>query len=193
MIMRLKERRGRETLSSLSSSSVFPEEGRERERECNTCAGKLRQTVTEHVLRKMTKEEAAKAKEIEEKNKNDTTENKEEQPEATEEEEEEETCGFCAYMKGGSCKQEFMCWEKCVDDAKANEEDFVAKCVEETTALRECMMKDPGYYGEMDDEGGGNDDDDDDDDDEKSKRSENNKSRSESSRKDRSSEKEQKR
>ena len=143
----------------------------------------------------MTKEEAAKAKEIAvEKNKNDNTENKEEQPEATEEEEEEETCGFCAYMKGGSCKQEFICWEKCVDEAKANEEDFVAKCVEETTALRECMMKDPGYYGEMDDEGGGNDDDDDDDDDdEKSKRSENNKSRSESSRKDRSSEKEQKR
>ena len=137
----------------------------------------------------MTKEEAAKAKEIAvEKNKNDNTENKEEQPEATEEEEEEETCGFCAYMKGGSCKQEFICWEKCVDEAKANEEDFVAKCVEETTALRECMMKDPGYYGEMDDEGGGNDDDD-----EKSKRSENNKSRSESSRKDRSSEKEQKR
>ena len=96
-------------------------------------------------------------------------------------------------MKGGSCKQEFVCWEKCVDQAKANEEDFVAKCVEETTALRECMMKDPGYYGEMDDEGGGNDDDDDDDDDEKSKRSENNKSRSESSRKDRSSEKEPKR
>ena len=63
-------------------------------------------------------------------------------------------------MKGGSCKQEFICWEKCVDAAKANEEDFVAKCVEETTALRECMMKDPGYYGEMDDEGGGNDDDD---------------------------------
>jgi hypothetical protein len=137
----------------------------------------------------MTKEEAAGAKEIAVEKKNDTK-NKEEQPEATEEEE-EETCGFCAYMKGGSCKQEFMCWEKCVDDAKANEEDFVAKCFEETTALRECMMKDPGYYGEMDDEGGGNDDDDDDD--EKSKRSENNKSRSESSRKDRSSEKEQKR
>jgi hypothetical protein len=137
----------------------------------------------------MTKEEAAGAKEIAVEKKNDTK-NKEGQPEATEEEE-EETCGFCAYMKGGSCKQEFMCWEKCVDDAKANEEDFVAKCFEETTALRECMMKDPGYYGEMDDEGGGNDDDDDDD--EKSKRSENNKSRSESSRKDRSSEKEQKR
>ena len=136
----------------------------------------------------MTKEEPAGAKEIEEKKKNDNT--KEEQPEATEEE--EETCGFCAYMKGGSCKQEFVCWEKCVDQAKANEEDFVAKCFEETTALRECMMKDPKYYGEMDDEGGGNDDDDDDDD-EKRKRSENNKSSSESSRKDRSSEKEPKR
>ena len=86
-----------------------------------------------------------------------------------------------------------MCWEKCVDDAKANEEDFVAECFEETTALRECMMKDPKYYGEMDDEGGGNDDDDDDDDDEKRKRSENNKNSSESSRKDRSSEKEPKR
>ena len=185
--MRLKERRGRETLSSLPSLSSRK---KERERERATCAGKLRQTVTEHVLRKMTKEEAAGAKEIAVEKKNDTK-NKEEQPEATEEEE-EETCGFCAYMKGGSCKQEFMCWEKCVDEAKANEEDFVAKCFEETTALRECMMKDPGYYGEMDDEGGGNDDDDDDDD-EKSKRSENNKSRSESSRKDRSSEKEQKR
>ena len=52
MIMRLKERRGRETLSSLSSSSVFPRRRKERERECNTCAGKLRQTVTEHVLPK---------------------------------------------------------------------------------------------------------------------------------------------
>ena len=38
MIMRLKERRGRETLSSLSSSSVFPKEGkRERERVQHLC------------------------------------------------------------------------------------------------------------------------------------------------------------
>ena len=152
--------------------------------------GEITSDFPPHVVlhRKMTKEEAAGAKEIAVEKKSDNTKNKEEQPEATEEE--EETCGFCAYMKGGSCKQEFVCWEKCVDQAKANEEDFVAKCFEETTALRECMMKDPGYYGEMDDEGGGNDDD---GDDEKRKRSENNKSSSESSRKDRSSEKEQKR
>ena len=40
MIMRVKERRGRETLSSLSSLSSRKKE-RERERECNTCAGKI--------------------------------------------------------------------------------------------------------------------------------------------------------
>ena len=188
--MRLKEQRGRDSLFFVFFFVFFPKEGkRERERESATC-GEITSDFTQHLLRKMTKEEPAAAKEIAvEKKKNDSK--KEEQPEGEEEEEEEETCGFCAYMKGGSCKQEFVCWEKCVDAAKANEEDFVAKCFEETTALRECMMKDPGYYGEMDDDGGGNDDDDDDDD--KRKRSENNKSSSESSRKDRSSEKEQKR
>ena len=67
-----------------------------------------------------------------------------------EEEEEEETCGFCAYMKGGSCKRQFVEWEKCVDDAKSKNEDFVQKCFEQTAALRECMLKDPEYYGEMD-------------------------------------------
>ena len=77
------------------------------------------------------------------------------------EEEEEETCGFCAYMKGGSCKKEFVSWEKCVDAAKASEEDFVEKCFEVTGMLRECMLKDKEYYGEMD-EGGGDDGDDDD-------------------------------
>ena len=70
--------------------------------------------------------------------------------EKEEEEEEEETCGFCAYMKGGSCKRQFVEWEKCVDDAKSKNEDFVQKCFEQTATLRECMLKDPEYYGEMD-------------------------------------------
>ena len=70
--------------------------------------------------------------------------------EEVKEEEEEETCGFCAYMKGGSCKRQFVEWEKCVDDAKSKNEDFVQKCFEQTAALRECMLKDPEYYGEMD-------------------------------------------
>ena len=77
-------------------------------------------------------------------------EEEEEQKNEEKEEEEEETCGFCAYMKGGSCKNEFIGWEKCVDAAKEKEEDFVAKCFEQTAKLRECMLRDPGYYGEMD-------------------------------------------
>ena len=74
----------------------------------------------------------------------------EEEEDVKEKEEEEETCGFCAYMKGGSCKRQFVEWEKCVDDAKSKNEDFVQKCFEQTAALRECMLKDPEYYGEMD-------------------------------------------
>ena len=79
-----------------------------------------------------------------------TQQSKEEEDVKEEEEEEEETCGFCAYMKGGSCKRQFVEWEKCVDDAKSKNEDFVQKCFEQTAALRECMLKDPEYYGEMD-------------------------------------------
>ena len=66
-----------------------------------------------------------------------------------EEEEEEETCGFCKYMKGGSCRAAFAAWEACVDAAKARDEDFVETCFETTSALRECMLRDPEYYGPM--------------------------------------------
>jgi mitochondrial intermembrane space import and assembly protein 40 len=64
-------------------------------------------------------------------------------------EEEEETCGFCKYMKGGSCKDVFVAWEACVDKAKETDEDFVEVCYEATSALRDCMLKDPEYYGPM--------------------------------------------
>ena len=76
-------------------------------------------------------------------------------PREEEEGEEEESCGFCTFMKGGSCRAEFVAWEKCVDDAKAKKEDFVEKCFEQTKHLRECMLRDPEYYGEMEDDGGG--------------------------------------
>ena len=45
--------------------------------------------------------------------------------EEEEEEEEEEECGFCKFMKGGSCKATFVAWEDCVDAAKEGKEDFV--------------------------------------------------------------------
>ena len=66
-----------------------------------------------------------------------------------EDEAEEETCGFCKYMKGGSCRAAFAAWEACVDAAKARDEDFVETCFETTSALRECMLRDPEYYGPM--------------------------------------------
>ena len=72
------------------------------------------------------------------------------------EEEEEEECGFCKYMKGGSCKDAFVAWEACVDEAKEKEEDFVERCFETTSALRDCMLKDPEYYGPMVGENEGN-------------------------------------
>ena len=67
---------------------------------------------------------------------------------------EEETCGFCKYMKGGSCRAAFAAWEACVDAAKARDEDFVETCFETTSALRECMLRDPEYYGPMTGEAG---------------------------------------
>lgn len=66
-----------------------------------------------------------------------------------EEEEEEETCGFCRFMKGGSCKATFVAWENCVDAEKEAGGDFVEKCQKQTEALRDCMLADPGYYGDM--------------------------------------------
>jgi len=105
-----------------------------------------------------------------------------------EEEEEEEECGFCKFMKGGSCKTAFLvgpgryrlprhrmlfnsrnessrfvsmtrravsdcpwfkAWEDCVDKAKDAKDDFVTLCENQTSALRDCMLKDPGYYGDM--------------------------------------------
>ena len=65
------------------------------------------------------------------------------------EKEEEEECGFCKFMKGGSCKTAFVAWEDCVDKAKEADGDFVEKCAKQTEALRDCMLADPGYYGDM--------------------------------------------
>jgi len=61
-------------------------------------------------------------------------------------------------MKGGSCKEAFVAWEACVDKAKETDEDFVEACYETTSALRDCMLKDPEYYGPMTGETEGEDD-----------------------------------
>lgn len=62
------------------------------------------------------------------------------------EEEEEGECGFCLFMKGGGCKDSFVSWEKCIEDAEKNQEDIVEKCVEITAALKKCMEAHSYYY-----------------------------------------------
>ncbi|XP_057751684.1 uncharacterized protein LOC130969810 isoform X1 [Arachis stenosperma] len=63
-----------------------------------------------------------------------------------EEEEEEGECGFCLFMKSGGCRESFIEWEKCVDEAEKNKEDIVEKCVNVTAALKQCMEAHSDYY-----------------------------------------------
>ncbi|KAK8567314.1 hypothetical protein V6N13_105290 [Hibiscus sabdariffa] len=62
------------------------------------------------------------------------------------EEEEEGECGFCLFMKAGGCKESFVAWENCVDEAEKNDDDIAAKCMEVTAALRRCMEDHADYY-----------------------------------------------
>ncbi|CAL9123887.1 unnamed protein product [Musa acuminata var. zebrina] len=71
---------------------------------------------------------------------------KEEENGAAEAEEEEAECGFCLFMKGGGCKDAFIAWEKCVDDAEKSQEDIVDRCSEVTGLLRKCMDAHADYY-----------------------------------------------
>lgn len=60
--------------------------------------------------------------------------------------EDDETCGFCIFMKGGGCKQEFQAWSKCVDEERKQEKDFTEECRQETADLRDCMLRNKEYY-----------------------------------------------
>ncbi|XP_078436486.1 uncharacterized protein LOC144707221 isoform X2 [Wolffia australiana] len=63
-----------------------------------------------------------------------------------EEEEEEGECGFCLFMKGGPCREEFIAWEDCVETAERNEQNVVDACFEVTSLLRKCMEAHDDYY-----------------------------------------------
>ncbi|XP_010527935.1 PREDICTED: uncharacterized protein LOC104805175 [Tarenaya hassleriana] len=62
------------------------------------------------------------------------------------EEEEEGECGFCLFMKGGGCKESFIAWENCIEEAEKNSEDIVTKCMEVTASLKKCMDAHADYY-----------------------------------------------
>jgi intermembrane space import and assembly protein 40 len=80
-----------------------------------------------------------KAQEELEKSEKEVSENEEEG-------EEEGECGFCLFMKGGGCKESFIAWENCVEEAEKNKEDLVEKCSEVTGALKKCMEAHADYY-----------------------------------------------
>lgn len=63
-----------------------------------------------------------------------------------EEEEEEGECGFCLFMKGGGCRDQFIAWENCIEAAEKNKEDIVDKCFEVTSNLKKCMEAHSDYY-----------------------------------------------
>mmetsp|Transcript_15481 Transcript_15481/g.39470 ORF Transcript_15481/g.39470 Transcript_15481/m.39470 type:complete len:109 (-) Transcript_15481:25-351(-) len=52
-------------------------------------------------------------------------------------------------MKGGSCKDVFVAWEKCVDASRGDSDNFVENCLEQTRLLKDCMEENPDYYGIM--------------------------------------------
>ncbi|OMO92406.1 hypothetical protein COLO4_17583 [Corchorus olitorius] len=55
-------------------------------------------------------------------------------------------CGFCLFMRGGGCKENFVNWENCIKDAEENNEDIVEKCFQATSALKICMEAHADYY-----------------------------------------------
>ncbi|XP_068645359.1 uncharacterized protein [Aristolochia californica] len=66
--------------------------------------------------------------------------------EAEEEGEEDGECGFCLFMKGGGCREVFIAWENCVEEAEKNKENIVEKCFEVTGKLKQCMDAHADYY-----------------------------------------------
>ncbi|URE22008.1 GCK domain [Musa troglodytarum] len=49
-------------------------------------------------------------------------------------------------MKGGGCKDAFVAWEKCMQEAEKRDEDIVDKCSEAAALLEQCMDAHPDYY-----------------------------------------------
>ncbi|KAK9812567.1 hypothetical protein WJX73_009474 [Symbiochloris irregularis] len=68
---------------------------------------------------------------------------------SAEDDEDEETCGFCIFMKGGGCKNEFTAWSSCVDSEREAGHDFTEECYEKTTQLQSCMLAHKDYYQDL--------------------------------------------
>ncbi|XP_041020063.1 uncharacterized protein LOC121261662 [Juglans microcarpa x Juglans regia] len=49
-------------------------------------------------------------------------------------------------MKAGGCKESFIAWEQCIEEAEKTKEDIVEKCSDVTGALKKCMEAHADYY-----------------------------------------------
>ncbi|CAA6668942.1 unnamed protein product [Spirodela intermedia] len=49
-------------------------------------------------------------------------------------------------MKGGGCKESFVAWELCMQEAESKKEDLVEKCYQVTGRLMACMEQHADYY-----------------------------------------------
>jgi hypothetical protein len=58
-------------------------------------------------------------------------------------------CGFCKFMKGGPCREQFVAWEACVDRCRESGADFIAECGQHTLDLKHCTDEHPEYYGAL--------------------------------------------
>ncbi|PWA70070.1 GCK [Artemisia annua] len=57
----------------------------------------------------------------------------------------EKECWYCLYMKQGECKETYINWQKCVEEAKTNNEDIATKCAVATSAFKKCIEADQDY------------------------------------------------
>uniref|UniRef100_A0A7C9CK73 GCK domain-containing protein n=1 Tax=Opuntia streptacantha TaxID=393608 RepID=A0A7C9CK73_OPUST len=57
-----------------------------------------------------------------------------------------EECQFCVLMKGGGCKDEFIAWQRCIQEAEETKEDAVEKCFDVIVGLSKCVNAHSAYY-----------------------------------------------
>lgn len=59
---------------------------------------------------------------------------------------EKQKCSFCKFFLSSPCRNQFTKWSKCVDLAKAREEDFVQACAAYTKDLMNCTSANDEYF-----------------------------------------------
>lgn len=73
-------------------------------------------------------------------------ENLQKEEEIDEWEKEKQKCSFCKFFLGSPCRVQFRDWSKCVDKAKAADENFVEICQNYSDALFACTDQNKSYF-----------------------------------------------